>query len=228
MQDKKNRYITAWVSVVLLCIIMVSGCGENAEDPLEEVRIEAGETTEGTAEEIREEPAEETEGDAADGKEETDREVSTVFVYVCGAVVSPGVYELPSEARIYEAIARAGGVTKEAEEQALNQAERVEDGARIYVPTKEEVAEGAYPGIQNPAGATEEADASENHPQGKVNINTAEKEELKTLPGIGDAKAESILRYREENGNFTSIEEVMQVEGIKEGVFDKIKDQITI
>ena len=110
----------------------------------------------------------------------------------------------------------------------MNQARKVVDGERIYVPTKEELADGTFEDIAAADGVVEEPGGSDNGVQGKININTAGLEELKTLSGIGDAKAQSIIRYREENGAFQNIEDVMEVEGIKEGVFNKIKDEITV
>ncbi|MDU7709940.1 MAG: helix-hairpin-helix domain-containing protein, partial [Clostridium sp.] len=140
------------------------------------------------------------------------------FVYVCGAVNAPGVYELAGDARVYEAIALAGGLNDAAAGEALNQASTVTDGERIYIPTAEELEKGIVD------GQTAEVTGTDN--QGKININTAAKEELKTVPGIGDAKADSIISYREANGGFQTVEELMQVEGIKEGVFNKIKDRV--
>ena len=131
---------------------------------------------------------------------------------------APGVYELAGDARVYEAIALAGGLNDAAAGEALNQASTVTDGERIYIPTAEELEKGIVD------GQTAQVTGTDN--QGKININTAAKEELKTLPGIGDAKADSIISYREANGGFQTVEELKQVEGIKEGVFNKIKDRV--
>lgn len=144
-----------------------------------------------------------------------------IFVYVCGAVNAPGVYELDRDSRIYEAIAMAGGLSKEAAGDTLNQAGVARDGERIYVPSKSDLEK------EPQVGGPPETTGSKAPKEDKVNINTSAKEELKTLPGIGDAKAESIISHREANGPFTSIEDLMQVEGIKEGVYNKIKDKIT-
>ena len=143
-----------------------------------------------------------------------------MFVYVCGAVESPGVYELRADARVIEAISSAGGITEDAAPDAVNQARVIADGEQIYVPTVEEAAS-----QQTGVGGTTVTKGTESV---KVNINTAGKEELMTLTGIGEAKADDILKYREEHGSFGSIEELMQINGIKEGVFNKIKDDITI
>ena len=110
-------------------------------------------------------------------------------------------------------------MTEEASTDSVNLARAVSDGEQIYIPTSEETeAQGIMPGTDSGASAA----------QKKVNINTASAEELMTLTGIGEAKAESIIRYREENGRFQRIEDLMEISGIKEGVFEKIKDDIII
>lgn len=148
-------------------------------------------------------------------EEETDiQPEESIYVHVCGEVNSPGVYELPTGSRVYAAIEAAGGITEKAAA-SLNQAEKLSDGQQIYVPSGEEAESRAWYG----QGADEADD-------GKVNLNTAAKEELMTLSGIGEVKAEAIIRYREENGGFSSIEELKEIEGIKDGVFNKVKDKI--
>ncbi len=149
-----------------------------------------------------------------------EKEAAAVVCHVCGKVKNPGVYELSEDARVSDFIRAAGGFTKKADREYLNLAEKVEDGEKIYVPSKKETA-----GINN----TEEgkADSSGNAEGDKVNINTAGKEELMTLTGIGEAKADAIITYRETNGSFQTTEELMQIPGIKEGVYQKISDHIT-
>ncbi|WP_454970799.1 helix-hairpin-helix domain-containing protein [Dorea sp.] len=169
-----------------------------------------------------------TDIDSEQKDQQTDREkLQICYVHICGAVKQPGVYELTADSRLFEAIQMAGGLTEEAADQVLNQAELIEDGSRIYVPTKEEVKAGMDIGdtlTQNEDNAEKAGSTSD----GKVDINTAEKNELMTLPGIGEAKADAIVRYREEHGTFQKIEDLMEVEGIKEGVFQKVKDQIKV
>ena len=139
-------------------------------------------------------------------------EEPSIYVYICGQVKSPGVYEMPEGTRIADAIEAAGGMTEEAAREYLNQAAILADGQKIYVPTLEEA----------------EQEEVTSRTDGKVNINTADAEELMSLSGVGEAKAEAIIRYREEAGGFRSIEEIMNIEGIKEGVFNKIKDKISV
>lgn len=152
------------------------------------------------------------------GEQEADTdEPQSIFVYVCGEVNTPGVYELPADSRVYEAVDAAGGIKETGASAYLNQAERISDGQRIYVPSQEEASAQGGDG----QGAEEQSD-------GRINLNTASKEELMTLSGIGEVKAEAILRYRGEKGGFTSVEELKEIEGIKEGVFNKVKNQVKI
>ncbi len=153
-----------------------------------------------------------------DSKEKSS--ASMIYVQVAGAVHKPGVYELPEGSRVFQALELAGGVTADAQLISLNQAAPVSDGDMIWVMTVEEAAvQPAQAGEMSGNGSQED---------GKVNLNTATKEELMELPGIGAAKAASILAYREANGSFTKIEDLMKIEGIKEGVFSKIEDYVIV
>lgn len=143
-----------------------------------------------------------------------------IFVYVCGAVATPGVYELSYDARAFQAIERAGGFLPEAYEAALNLAKPLEDGEQLFIPTTEEWEQGEKTAV----AGMEEKQAQD----GLININTASKEELCTLSGVGESRAESIIAYREANGGFSAIEEIKNVTGIKEGLFSKIKDKIKV
>ena len=143
-----------------------------------------------------------------------------IYVFVCGQVASPGVYELPEGSRICQAIDAAGGMLDIASTDWVNQAETAEDGQKIYVPSTEEAE-------TMPEGQTQETSSAEGT-DGKVHLNAASREELMTLTGIGEKKADAIIRYRESNGGFQSVDELMQVEGIKEGTYNKIKDSIVI
>lgn len=143
-------------------------------------------------------------------------EPARCYVYVCGAVKNPGVYELSQDSRVSDAIALAGGFTEEAAPESYNLAEKVTDEQKIQILTETEIEK-----------QTAEA-ASEVASDGKVNLNTATAAELMTLPGVGQAKADAIISYREEHGQFETKEDVMNVSGIKEGVFAKMKDSIIV
>lgn len=163
-------------------------------------------------------------GASFDGAVSATEALAPAFVvHVCGEVVNPGIYELPAGSRIYEAVKAAGGFTENAEEESVNLASPIEDGVQIRIYSKDEaetLAAGAAP-----------FDGFEASGEGKepvVNLNTATKEELMTLSGIGESRAEDIIRYREENGGFQNIEDIMKVSGIKDAAFQKIKDRITV
>ena len=147
-----------------------------------------------------------------------------VVVYVCGAVNVPGVYTLPDNSRLYEAVTMAGGFSSEADPAYHNLARSITDGERIYIlsvaETKELSAELKVSG--------EEGAGQAFYQNGIQNLNTATAEQLMELPGIGEAKATAILSYRAKIGQFTDIEEIMNVSGIGEAMFEKIKDKITV
>ncbi len=215
-RKSKKYYMIMSVAVLTVCGMFFFGCAGESDKRESITPIEVSEEQKDTEEKKAEEEIENQ------GKE------SVVYVHVCGQVNVPGVYELPEGSRIYEAVAAAGGMTNQAAGERLNQAAAVEDGQQIYVLSKEEAAKDA----ESAGGEAGVLDASiPGMPQaedGKVNLNTATAEELMTLSGIGEAKAEAILRYREEHGGFQKVEELMEVEGIKEGVFHKIKEQVKI
>lgn len=141
-------------------------------------------------------------------------EPQTVYVYVCGAVRTPGVVEVPEGSRAAEALELAGGMTTEADPFYVNLAEIVTDGQKLYFPTASEAEE-----LEAAGKAAEE---------GLVNINTASADELCTLPGIGASRAADIVRYREKSGAFQTKEDIMKVSGIKQNAYDKLCDRITV
>lgn len=149
----------------------------------------------------------------------------TIFVHVCGAVRTPGVYELKSGSRVYEAVQAAGGFTDDAEENYVNQAQILSDGMKLTIPTIEEALAMPEDGMDTQAA---EGTAGQPADDGRININTASEQELCTIPGIGATRAAAIAQYRQEHGNFDSVEDIMKVTGIKEGTYEKIKDSIKV
>ena len=145
---------------------------------------------------------------------ESQTEPVMIYVHICGEVNNPGVYELPEGSRIFEAVEAAGGFTEEAAQASLNLAQVISDEEQIVILTLEE--------------AEEKVRLEREQAAGIVNLNTASKEQLMTLTGIGASRAEDIIRYRNESGGFQSIEEIMNVPGIKESAYLKIKDSITV
>lgn len=151
-----------------------------------------------------------------------------LLVHVCGAVQNPGVYSLERGQRICHAVEAAGGFLAEAEETYVNQAQVIEDGMKITIPTKEEVLLWKQQNQTGLESGAESKGTSGNQGDSKVNINTADEAALCTLPGIGESRARSILAYREEHGRFGRIEDIMNVSGIKEAAFEKIKQYLTV
>lgn len=140
-----------------------------------------------------------------------------IFVYVCGCVSNPGVYRLTEGSRVYQAIEAAGGFLEDAGRNTLNLAAALQDGQQLYVPDvrEEEIL------WKQPVQSGQQEDSL-------ISLNRASAQELMQLPGIGETRAQAILAYREKNGSFGTIEEIMQVPGIKEAVFLKVKDMITV
>ena len=174
-------------------------------------------------------------------------ELQTIYVHVCGAVITPDVYELPTGSRVYEAVQAAGGFAEDADSSYVNQAQKLTDGVKLVIPTLEQTqqlvvgeADGTEVGI---VGVTEVSGTSGvsdvltgggtevgqgGMSDGKININTASETELCNIPGIGAVRAAAIVAYRQEKGSFTSIEDIKNVSGIKEGTYEKIKDSIKV
>lgn len=140
----------------------------------------------------------------------------TIYAYVCGEVEVPGVYPMPPHSRIYELVEAAGGMTEDAVPDSVNLAQELTDGQMINIPSRET------------ADRTGVSLASEDREDGMININTAPRERLMTLNGIGEAKADAIIAYREQNGPFSQTEDLLKVDGIGQGIFAKIKDKVIV
>lgn len=165
-------------------------------------------------------------GEAADGQNTSEPEdlPEDIFVHICGAVINPGVYVLSAGSRIFEGIEAAGGFSEDACEDFVNLAQTLQDGQRIVIPTVEEAEAATQDSAFQEQWLPEETQSS----GGRVNINTASEQELSAISGIGAGKAAAIVQYRQENGSFSSVEDIMKVSGIKEGTYEKIKDKITV
>lgn len=161
-----------------------------------------------------------------------EEETTKIVVHVSGAVRNEGIVELKEKSRIADAIEMVGGVTEDAYMKDVNLATILEDGMKIYIPTKEEV-EKQGENINDSVSKDRNLDIYNNgsntsKKNNKVNINTASKEELDTLPGIGESTANKIINYRKENGKFKTIEEIKEVSGIGDSKFEDIKDLIEV
>ena len=204
---------------------------ETAPGVKESGKTEAFKSSEGSrGTEVAEEAKEGADAEASEGSEENRGieaaenvpENTGVWVHICGKVVSPGVYRLPVGSRVFQAVEAAGGFSEDAACDFLNLAGTVSDGMQICVPGAEEVKEGNVP-LQTGGEGSETSKEDR-----RININTATKEELMTLKGIGESRAEDIIRFREDSGKFRKIEDIMKVPGIKEAGFRKIKDSIIV
>lgn len=195
-----RKYITYAVCVILL---ILSGCRANPDIILKGTQNSA--------------PSEEKVSLSVEESLSPEQEVSGIYVYICGAVKNPGVYELLPGSRVYQLVEAAGGMSEDADGQRVNLAEVVTDGQMVRIPSCTETEEQPEETVSDGISA-----------DGKVNINTASAEQLMTLNGIGQTKAEQIITYREENGAFPDTKAIMQVSGIGEGTYEKIKNSITV
>lgn len=171
----------------------------------------------------------------------SDKEMQQAMIYVdvCGAVANPGVFQLAAGSRVFQAIEAAGGYLPEAALTCVNRAGVLTDGQQLYILTQEEMERqgldpaemaGASDGQMNGSAGTGQNTGMTAQVQqdNRININTADKAQLTMLTGIGATRAQAIIAYREENGPFAAIEDIMNVQGIKEGTFAKIKDEIVV
>jgi competence protein ComEA len=196
----------------------------------------------GSSAESRKKQAESDGSDAGNGTEinstgETQPEM--IYVDVCGAVANPGVFQLAAGSRVFQAIEAAGGYLPEAVQNCVNRAGVLTDGQQLYILTQEEMERqgldpaemaGASDGQMNGSAGTGQNTgiAAQAQQDNRININTADETQLTTLTGIGATRAQAIIAYRQENGPFAAIEDIMNVQGIKEGTFAKIKDEIVV
>jgi competence protein ComEA len=153
----------------------------------------------------------------AKGASISEETASEIVVYISGAVSNPGVYKASHNARIFEIVAMAGGLTSEADETKINMAQNVKDGMHIHVVEKVPL-----------AANTITVNTSSTRTGTKININTADKSQLDTLPGVGPAMAERIIEYRQTSGGFKDIDELKKVPGIGASKFEKMKEKISI
>lgn len=145
---------------------------------------------------------------------------STIRVHVAGCVMCPGVYELVEGSRAGDAVQAAGGLTEDACEDAINLAQVISDGEQIIAPSSRE------PTTAISAMSSTSSTSSDAGQTGKVNINTADAAQLQTISGIGESKAKKIIAYREANGRFSNVDELVNVSGIGDKTLDSIRDQI--
>ncbi len=228
--DKKsymNKLNKKHKIIIIISTIMVIGLGyyvyskENSKNEMSDLQVEEGNIE----------------------NNQSIKEEKKIKVHISGAIKNEGVFELDENSRIIDVIQQAGGLTEQSYTKHINLAEMLEDGSKIYIPTKEE--------IENQKKQNEEQEnkkdietfkntitinqnennqnyKSTNQKIKKININTATQEELDSLPGVGASTANKILNYRKENGKFKTKEDIKNVSGIGESKFNKIKDLIEV
>ena len=213
IERRKRRRDALWLtkkSVVVLfaCVFfawMAAGCQSDQALQFDE----SGQVTgaEGN-------PEGESQGNGSDGTpsavEGGVTPMPSVIVHVCGAVRDPGVKTLPAGSRAADALEMAGGFTEAADQSYVNLAAFVEDGQQLYFPEKGE----------KPRESMEEG--------GPVDLNSADETALQTIPGIGESRAKAILKYRKEHGRFLEVEELLQVPGIGDVLYQQIQDLVTV
>lgn len=148
-------------------------------------------------------------------------EKTEVYVQLCGAVNNPGVYKVEDGLRIFEVIDIAGGMSADADSDSINLTCEVTDEMKIYIPRIGE-------SESNDLNESAEWNCDDKTDNQKININTANEDELTKLPGIGQSRAKAIVEYREKNGRYNNIRDIMNISGIKQAMFDKIKDLISV
>ena len=238
MQSHRTFSLMLEVNIVIsavLAALLMCGCGRKEQKVFTDTVYASGSNTYSASEEAGEDSNSVHKEAGTAGQDYTDpantalsgdasrseNEDSTICVFVCGAVNREGVYELPGGSRVIDAVEAAGGYSDDADRTYVNQAEYVYDTQRVEIPTQEE------------GQLLREYDSSESEDggsqsDGRIDLNTADKQDLMTLPGIGESKAERILEYRQIHGRFSSTEELMNVSGIGSGVYEKIKEYIKV
>ena len=209
-----RKYSTAILAAAVLAAGACYSCAPQT-DVVQEAGLEPDSGVDKEPEETESAPKEER-----PPEETKPSSQASYVVHVCGQVKEPGVYELEPGSRVYQAVEMAGGFGPDAASWYLNLAQEVADGMKIQVPTEEEALAWGNSGGSLSVG--------QGQTETKVNLNTADEEQLMTLTGIGESRAADIIRYRQEHGPFERIEDIMNVSGIKEGAFQKIKDSITV
>ena len=240
MQD--IRYILILVFIVIFMIVSLTACSDgeleiktvgDTEEPSVSVSEGMTEMTTESGEPVVSDDLSGSDYSKASDCEKSGEENDVIYVYVCGAVAREGVYEMKRDSRKADALEAAGGYSENAAHGVVNLAATVTDGERIYIPTSEEAENGLYDKMMNPAdnmngNLQDPEDTSASGGSGEIDINTASKEELMSLPGIGASKAMDIISYREGNGGFSNIEELKNVSGIGNATYEKIKTQIKV
>lgn len=228
LKDKKKKII---IIVVILILFIAYLIYENINKSSSEIDFNT--LLDGAENEEAQDKSENIVENDQSKTNETANIEETIVVHITGEVKKEGVIYLKKGARTVDAIKQAGGETKEADLSQVNLAYELQDGQKIYIPNKNEKISQYIIGINgetmNDSSASTGSESTSYNKEGtKVNINTANQSELDSLPGIGPALAQRIIDFREENGNFNSIEDIQNVKGIGDSKYEDIKDKIVV
>ena len=228
LKDKKKIII---IVVVILILFIAYLIYENINKSSSEIDFNT--LLDGTENEEKQNKSENIVENDQSKTNETANIEETIVVHITGEVKKEGVIYLKKGARTVDAIKQAGGETKEADLSQVNLAYELQDGQKIYIPNKNEKISqyiiGTNGETMNDSSASTGSESTSYNKEGtKVNINTANQSELDSLPGIGPALAQRIIDFREENGNFNSIEDIQNVKGIGDSKYEDIKDKIVV
>ncbi len=233
LDGRSLRLVAIFVTVLGLSAMIAALSSRSVEvsaiEPV--VPCEAGSAARGedTAREgsVQESPVQQSTGQQSTGQQSTGQENSAgageVVVHVSGQVNAPGVVTIAAPGRVIDAVEEAGGPTPEADLALINLAEPIVDGAHIHVP-----AHGEGEAIAGVAGSGEPPAASGDPPGNGVNINTASQAELETIPGVGPVTAQAIIAWREDNGAFSSVEQLIDVNGIGPKTLEQLRDHVRV
>lgn len=234
--DNKKKIIISIILLIILAVgfiiyILAGNSSEYSALDLEnDAVVESGEDVD-NGQENSMQSADNTnvtdDGNDIDNTNQVTEEVVEIAVHITGEVKKQGLIYLKEGSRVADAIEKAGGETKNADLSQINLAYVLQDGQKIYVPNKNEKISQYITGNSGNNG-TEENNNINSKEDKKVNINTANQSELDSLPGIGPSIAQKIIDYREENGNFKTIEELQNVKGIGDAKYEEIKDRVTV
>ena len=237
MLDNKKKIIISVILLIILAIgfviyILAGNSNDYSTLDLEnDALVDSGKNVENEQENSMQ-SADNTnvtdDGNDIDNTNQVTEEVVEIAVHITGEVKKQGLIYLKEGSRVADAIEKAGGETKNADLSQINLAYVLQDGQKIYVPNKNEKISQYITGNSGNNDTEENNTSNSSKEDSKVNINTANQSELDSLPGIGPSIAQKIIDYREENGNFKTIEELQNVKGIGDAKYEEIKDRVTV
>ena len=228
----KQKIILAIVACIMLSIIGIYGYTtlHNEDDFVDLEYNEIADNTElASNSEIEEKNQLIENSQSIENDESMQSDEKQIIVHITGAVQKVGILKLPEGARIADAIDAADGITEDADLDEVNLAYILEDGQKIYIPSKADKKENKeYITSGSGNNVIEESKSTSQGVNKKVNINTATQSDLEALPGIGPSIASRIIEYRQQNGKFNKIEDLQNVKGIGDAKFENIKEYVVV